>query len=601
MRPAQILAIATLLAACEGRPRRQDPRANEAVGFSRNEPHLAEFDLRGGVREEPDGTLLTGLPEPSHADLVAELGALDGSVEPRGIFVRLGSASLGMAQAEELGRLFGRLREKKLPVVCHADGYGNATMLFAARACTEVWLSRAGGVETVGLAAQLMFGRELFDKLGVQVDFLQVGRFKGASDAFMRNDPSEDARQSLALTLSSIRAGWLDGIERGRGRAADDLGIEDGPHVAPRALELGLVDAIGFEEEAQNRAAELAGKTPRVVYFGAGAHQDGGLGAVLRAVVGAPAPLVPHIAVVRATGAVTMGGSSPLGGGNGISYARLAPLFRKLADDPLTRAVVLRIDSPGGSALASDLLWQEVRRLRAKKPVVASIGGMAASGGYYIASAANTVLAERSSIVGSIGVVMGKLSIGASLERIGVHVTVVPAKEGGGTRALYGSPFVPWDDATRAKLTAATTDIYDLFVARVAEGRGTGKKVDIANAAEGRIMSGAVGRELGLVDELGGLADALGHARSLAGLDEGTKVVVVGHGMGFLGLFADRSSDAGQRELTRERAATLRAVDAVLSEVLPLGAEFRAFAATFAPLAHGENVLAALPYAFTLR
>ncbi len=600
MRIATIAVVATALAACDGRPQPLPHGGADELTLSRNEPHVAEFDLRGGIREEPESSMFATLPEPSFADLVSEVSRLGPADKARAVFVRLGSASLAMAQADELGRLFERLRSPERPVVCHADGYGNATLLFAARACSEIWLSRAGSVESIGLAAQLMFGRELFDKLGIQVDFLQEGRFKGASEPFARNEPSDEARESVATTLAAISASWSDGIAQGRRKSATELGLEDGPHLAPHALELGLVDAIGIERDAQLRARELAMGAPRAAYFGAGVDGPTGLGAVLRALGGTAAPRVPHVAIVRATGAVTMAGGSALGGGEGISLRRLGPILRRLADDPLTQAVVLRIDSPGGSALASDLLWLELSDLRAKKPVVASIGGMAASGGYYLASACNKIVAEKTSIVGSIGVVMGKLSIAESLARFGVHVSVVAPREGGGTRALYGSPFVAWDDATRERLRSTTKEIYDLFVERVAEGRGS-SATELADALEGRIMSGDVGLARGLVDEVGGLTHAIELAASLSGLGEGAHTVVVSPPAGLLGLLGAERADASGQAPSIERASVHRAVELAASELLPLGDEVRSFASAFAPIVQGERVVLTLPFALSLR
>ncbi len=590
-----------VLGACNGRPQRL--RGSDDNGDEPNPllPHVAEFDLRAGAGETGSGSLLAGAASNGFADLVAKLDEVSSNTAVKGIFVRFGGATLGMARAEELGRLLGPLR-KKFPIICHADGYGNASLLAAATGCTEVWLTPAGSVEAVGLAAQLVFARALFDKLGVKVDFMQEGRFKGAEEPFTRDEPSPEARSSLEAALQGIRQTWLKAIEGGRGLSAEALGLEDGPYSAGDALDKKLIDKLGFETEARARSLELAGAQGRVVAFGGEADQGSGVGEIVRALAGTPQVGLPHVAVVRATGAISTSGGAGFGTSGGISERALTPVLRRLARDPLTRAVVIRIDSPGGSALASDLLWREVMNLRRAKPVVVSVGGMAASGGYYIASAANKIVAERSSIVGSIGVVMGKLAFGDSLGQLGVHVTVIPAREGGGTRAAYDSPLVSWDPATRAKLERAMKATYQLFLSRIAEGRSM-QVTALAPAAEGRIMAGAEAQERGLIDALGGLTEAIVLARELAHEDPQMAAYLERETGGLFDFL--RGGDRGEASLRRlEGAATAKAMAALLA---PLGAagplreDILALAGMLAPLSLNEHVLAVTPFVVSIR
>lgn len=598
------LALAGLVAlacvACEGRPRRSP--SDEAAGSDAevSGPRVVELDLRGGVTER-GATSLFAASSNHFTSLVLALRDLQHRRDVRGVFVRLGAASIGLARAEEFGRE-GQLLRAKVPVVCHADGLDNATLLAASLACTEVWLSPAGSVDSVGLAAQLVFARTLFDKLGVKVDFMQEGRFKGAEEPFTRDEPSEPARKSLEATLLALRQTWLEGIEHGRERKADALGVEDGPHGAEAARQLHLIDHVGFEVDARARALELAGVTARSVAFG-GSHDGGGLGELLRAVAGSPRIGVPHVAVVRATGAIGMGGGSGLGRGDGISRRELGATLRRLEKDPLVRAVVVRIDSPGGSALASDLLWRDLMDLRKEKPVVFSIGSMAASGGYYLASAGTKIVAERGSIIGSIGVVMGKLSVGDTLGNLGVHVTVVPAKPDGGARAAYLSPFVAWDDPTRAKLSASMKQVYRLFLERIAEGRGVDVSA-IEPAAEGRIMGGDDAKTRGLIDEIGGLSRSLELAKNLAKEPPELPVHVVEGGTDWLGLMqGDDAAEAdGRRPLDEQAEQKLReALVGSLGGDSPLFDDLSACASVFAPLARGEHALAASPFFLHVR
>lgn len=589
------------LAACDGRPRHVDEVTESNEGGSLLAPHVAELDLRDGATEAGSSSLLGGSGANGFAELTAKIDELSTNGATRGVFVRLGGAAFAMARAEEFARIMGPLRQS-MPVVCHADGYGNASLLAVAGACSEVWLTPAGTVEAVGLAAQLVFARALFDKLGVKVDFMQEGRFKGAEEPFTRDEPSPDARSSLEAALGGIRRAWLDGIERGRGATAESLRLEDGPYTANDARDLKLVDKLGFEAEARDRTLELAGVKTRGVVFGRGNEPHSGLGELFRALAGTPQLGIPHVTVVRATGAISMAGGAGLGSSEGITQQEFGPVLRRLARDPLTRAVVLRIDSPGGSALASDLLWREVMDLRKTKPVVVSIGGMAASGGYYIAAAANKIVAERTSIIGSIGVVMGKLVLGGTLAQAGVHVTVVPAREGGGARAAYGSPLVPWDDATRGKLEHAMKSTYRLFLERIAEGRGTNVSA-IEPAAEGRIMAGDEAKERGLIDELGGLTEAIALARALAHEGPRLPVHIEREAGGFLELLrGGNDGEASRRRLEREAKA--KAVEAWLSPLDvagPLRDDVLAFAGLLAPLSQNEHVLATSPFVLTVK
>ncbi|MCC6521101.1 MAG: S49 family peptidase [Polyangiaceae bacterium] len=612
-----LLAVLAALSvgACEGRPR---AHGGPATRSDPGEPHVAELDLGAGLPERESTSLLGDGAEDSFADFVLAVRELEDDSRVRGVLVRFGSTSLGLGRAEEAGALLGRLRGRGLHATCHADGYGNATLLLAALGCDEVWLSPAGDVDSVGLAAQLVFGRALLERLKVSADFLQEGKYKGASEPFLRDGPSPEARESLRTALTGLRSAWLLGIAAGRGKTAEQLGLEDGPHTAEAARERALVDALGFEDEARAAALRGAGLQNVVVRFGGAARRPGGVGRLLRWLTPASATRTPHVAVVRASGAIALGAGGLLGGGDGIGARELDAVLRRLREDPATRAVVLRIDSPGGSALASDLLWHALMRLRADKPLAVSVGGMAASGGYYLASAAHRVFADATSIVGSIGVVGGKLSFARSLAELGVHVeAVTPTPDPDGraaARALYGSPLAAWDEATRAKVGSAIRGAYELFLARIAEGRGL-ERPRLDAAAEGRLMGGRDALAAGLVDEIGGLEAALAWAYREATLDPRAPVELVSPPSGLLsmlGLGAARAPDAATGEgdspdpsgpaALRVAALARRAArDALLGPFGSDGVAVGLYLDSLAPLLGDEGVAAALPFALVLR
>jgi protease-4 len=428
---------------------------------------------------------------------------------------------------------------------------------------------------------------------------MQVGKYKGAEEPLTRDGPSDEARASLEGVLTSFREAWLSGVRDSRGAETSDA-LEDGPYTPERAKALKLVDGIAYADDVKDQARKAVDAVRDEVVFGRGA-QDGksdDLDELLRAFGGGGgAP----VALVRASGSISMGGGgeSPLGGSEGITEHRMDRLLSRLTKDDDVRAVVLRIDSPGGSALASDLIWHRLMQLREKKPLVVSVGDMAASGGYFMACTGNVIFAEPGSIVGSIGVVGGKVAIGHALEKVGIHAETFPAakKPIAAARATYPSVFDDWDDATKARVLESMTGIYDLFLSRIAEGRKT--TVDkIAPYAEGRIWSGTQGKERGLVDEIGGLGAAIAKARELAKLPADAEVEAAGGPPSMIERLVGASVGPAGFEPTR---MSLPSEASVARDVLATIPGVATFVESLLPLARGERALVAVPYALVVR
>ncbi len=585
------------LSACDARPRvSPGPGEDESSAPSLNERRVLEFDVSAGAPESTgDGGLFQLPATRTYAGLVRSLER--GLTEPTtaGVFVRLGGQTFDLAQAEEIGGLLERYAKKKLPVVCHGHDFSNATAALALRGCTRRWLSPAGSLDTVGIAAQLVYLKGLLDRLEVQVDFLSMGRYKSGAEPLTREGPSEESKQNLNGTLSAVRQGWLDTAPEGALRGA----LEQGPWSPEEAKARGLVHELGFESDALSEAKKLGSVTASSPSFGPRADTGRGLdiGEIVRVLAGADeSTKKPHLAIVPAEGSITMEAGGPFDTG-GINYRALSKTLKRLARDESVQAVVLRIDSPGGSALASDLLWHEVMELRKKKPVVASVGGMAASGGYYIAVAAQHIVAERTSIVGSIGVFGGKVVFAPALAKFGINAFTFPAnpEPGAAERATYLSPLTAWDDATRERVRAQMQSVYDLFVSRVAAGRKLPLEA-AKESAEGRIYAAGQAMERKLVDELGGLGEALSVARRLGKLDEDAPVTVEGAAESLLEMLM-LGEDASEAAVSAA-VARLRERDVIALASLP--ERMRPFAASLGPLLQGERILAALPYAFTI-
>ncbi len=368
----------------------------------------------------------------------------------------------------------------------------------------------------LGLRIEGWFLRDLLDRLGLRAEVLRVGEFKTAGEMLARRGMSEAQRAQLEALLDDLYAVLVDGIAEGRGLGAERVRelIDGGPYRARAAAEAGLIDACLFPDEVEEALAALAGRPgagPALSWADFPAYH-----ALRASDVGPRAPWSepPRIAYVVVSGFVRSGG-----GAAGVASDAYRALLRRLELDPAVRAVVLRVESPGGDSLASDLIWRSVRRLAAAKPVVASLGEVAASGGYYVACAADAILAESATLTGSIGVVGGRLDPKGLYRRLGV------AREGveRGARAGLLSAARPLVPAERAALRADLRAVYELFLERVAEGRRTTREA-VHAVARGRVWSGRRALAEGLVDALGGPLEALAEARRRSGIAEGERV-----------------------------------------------------------------------------
>ncbi len=590
---------------CEGRPRSGPNDSAPTEAPRRSGPAVAVLDFSGGVPEQEAPSLFGSVGrKKSFDELLRSIDEISGDPKKGtvGVLVKFAGASVGAARAQEIGDQLALLKANK-PVYCHGDGFTNATMMAAARGCSRIWVSPAGDVETVGIAAQILYMRRLLaDELHLTIDILQVGKFKGAEEPLTRDGPSPEARASLTGVLVDFRTAWMNTITEARPRPGMAETIEDGPYSPLRAKELGLVDEVGYAADALAAIRKESSAVRDEVVFGAGAEEKGSeLEDLVRILVGEGGDTGP-IALLRLTGSIAMtsGGNGLLGGRGGIVEKDVDRTLRQLEKDDDVKAVVVRIDSPGGSALASDLIWHHLMRVRKKKPLVFSVGDMAASGGMYLASAGDFIFAQPMSLVGSIGVVGGKVAVGDALEKIGVHAETFAAntqKPGAASRAAYESLFMRWDDATKVRVLEGMTSVYELFLARVSEGRSTrGRTISrekVAESAEGRVFGGVEGKKRGLVDEIGGLTAAIAKARELAKLSDSARVVVIGGKPTFLDML-EPGGAAESRARSAVEPSPMTVVERLAPDLVP-------FVSSLAPLAEGERAVLAVPFSITVR
>lgn len=495
-----LLAACSLLSACFG-------------GGSTEDPTLLEIRIGGQAQAEAHP--FAG-PGPTHLDRLLRLREAAQDEHIKGVLLMVGPLGGAWARAHELAAAAAEVRKANKPVHCHVRGTDNAGYALLSVACSRISMTPGGTLDLVGVRAEVVYARELLERFGVRAELVQAGRFKGAADPFTVDEMPDTTRVTLDAILDGLRDHQLAAMEQGRSikpERAQAL-IDEGPFTAVRAHRAGLVDDVGFDDEARQHLRAAAG-TDSFESMEEGPEESAleMLMALLEDEAQA-SPDLPYLAVVTLDGTIVDAGS-----GAGAASA-FVPHMRKLADDDHCKAVVLRIESPGGSALASDRMWHAVRRVRGKKPVVVSIGDMAASGGYYIASAATTILAPDVSLVGSIGVVGGKVEFSTLAERNGVHSERLVR----GKHAGWSSPLAPLSDGERQALRGLIDDTYQRFLKRVRQGREISQAV-LEPMAEGRLMLASKARAGKLVDQSGGFLEAIERARAAGALDQEAPLV----------------------------------------------------------------------------
>jgi protease-4 len=474
---------------------------------------LREIVLRSAAPEERGGDFFQQA-KTSHREVLHKIEEAAREPRVKGIFLRISDLGSAFARLTELREALLRVREAKKPVHCYFDSTDNSGYGLLAEVCDRIMMPPNGLLALTGLRAQSYYLRDLLERVGVSAELLQVGKFKGAADPLTRSDMAPEVRETMGALLDDLQADLSRSVQKGRSldEAAFKRAVDDGPHTAAAALSHKLVDAIGFDDEARSKAKEAAHAKTVVSVLERKEDQHVGIGDLFDLLMdgGKSAPKGERIVLAYVDGTI---GESENESADGVQSGPFVKAMRKYADDKDVKAVVLRIDSPGGSALASDKMWHAVRRVVKRKPVIVSVGDMAASGGYYIACAGTEIFASPSSIVGSIGVVGGKIVVDKLAAELGVHAASLTR----GRNANWLSPTSRFSDSERAALQRALDDTYGIFVSRVREGRKLSDE-QISAVAEGRIMSGKRATEGHLVDRAGGLHEALARAREKGGV-----------------------------------------------------------------------------------
>jgi protease-4 len=470
-----------------------------------------KLTLQGEVCESPPALGVFGRRKqvllPNLLRMLAEVGK---KARIRALLVVIKRIDAGWAQIEEIQRGLSELRRTGKKIHIYLEQTSNQSYYLAAVA-NRLYMPPSASLDFVGLSIETLFYRNLLAYLGVEPELLNIGKYKSAAEVFQREGMSEPSRRMKDSILSDMQGRIKSTVAERRGVTVEQvqLWMDSGPFTAREALSEGLIDEISYEDEVEKK---LESGSPRLVRLPASRirTRDGFLKRLAT-------PRRPQIAYIPAEGLITAGESRRRRGSvHMLGAVTLIELLREARRRKRVKAIVLRINSPGGSGLASDLIWREVRITNQEKPVIISMGDTTASGGYYIAMAGTKVLTNPSTVTGSIGVIGGKFNLGELLSKVGISVDTISKA----AHADYASLARSFSADERLRVRTQLQDFYEnLFLKKTAEGRQ--KTIEeMRFFAEGRVWTGNQAHQNALVDEIGGILAALEAARQAASIDK---------------------------------------------------------------------------------
>jgi len=492
---------------------------------------VVELTFKGSISEAPSPVGLDGAAITDNLQgLLDRMARARADKDVKALVVKVRGLSVGWARANELREAIRAFRASGKKVYAYLEEVENKDY-YVASAADEVVVPEGGWVMLKGMAAEVTFFKTLFDKVGVRADWMQVGKYKSYGEPFTRTAMSPAFREEMTELLTDTYNLLAEAVAERRkvGVDAAKALIDAGPYTPAGAKEAGLVSRVAYLDQLEAAIkADLGVKSVKVDarYGKPKAETDfsglAGFMKMMSALSGEGAKKAEStnakVALIYASGQIMTGrssGSSILGEAT-MGSETVVKHLKEAEADKTVKAIVLRVDSPGGSALASDLIWREIVRI--EKPIVASMGDVAASGGYYISMGADRVFAEPGTITGSIGVTGGKFVLGGLMDKLGVTTDTVSI----GKNGTIFSPLTPFSPTEKAAMQRLMDETYKQFVTKAAAGRNRPFD-EIDRLAGGRVYTGRQARKLGLVDDLGTLADALAAARKLGGISEDAK------------------------------------------------------------------------------
>jgi protease-4 len=408
-------------------------------------------------------------------------------------------------------------RRSGKPAIAYIE-YGDDRVYYLASACDRIFLMPSAQLDLNGLASYELFLRGTLDKIGAYPDFLHMGEFKTAANQFTETGFTPAHREMTESINHELFDQLVRGIADGRRKPEAEVRalIDQGPFLPGDAVKAGLVDGLAYADQLDDKMKLPGGKMHRI--------DDKDYAKVPASSLGLNKG--PRIALIHASGVIVSGesGFDPVNGPV-LGSETLIKYIREAREDSRVRAIVLRVDSPGGSALASDAIWRELMLTRSQKPsrpLVVSMSDLAASGGYYISMPASYIVAQPATLTGSIGVITGKIVTGGTFAKVGANMEAVSS----GKNAEMNSPIRPFNESERAKVQAGIAAFYDIFVEKAAQSRHMPPE-RLEALARGRVWTGRQAKQNGLVDELGGLDRALAAAKQRAGIAQDSEVELV--------------------------------------------------------------------------
>jgi len=481
----------------------------------------------------PEGTAPVGLfgeAKPHLRELLRRLEKAANDDKISGVVLRLREPDIGLAKVGELRSAVARIRKAGKKV--YADVHSTSTKDYlVATACDQIIMPESGSLMITGVQAQVMFYKGLLDKLGIQADFIQIGDFKGAAEPMTRNTMSPEFRAQYESVINDYYEYIVETIAADRkiDPAQVKSLIDTGMFTAAQARDARLIDRVAYEDEWRDELKKELGADEVALERNYGKKKSdselsgmAGLMKLLEALMGgdqkAKTSKNNKIGLIYIVGTIMTGESTTsLFGGETVGSDTIVKALREVEEDAKVKGIVLRVDSPGGSALASDLIWREV--VKSKKPLVVSMGDVAASGGYYVSMGAKKIFIEPGSLTGSIGVVGGKLALRGLFDKIGVNSEVISRGKNSGTLSMT-DPFTAQEREAWKRLMQGT---YEQFTSKAAAGRKMDVK-KLEGLAQGRVFTGRMAVANGLADQLGTLDDAIAEAKNMAGLKGDEKV-----------------------------------------------------------------------------
>ncbi|MBN1851653.1 MAG: signal peptide peptidase SppA [Pirellulales bacterium] len=491
---------------------------------------LANIVVTGDLSETAGGgSLLMDLG----TDLRQTMDRLDKAAKDdsiAGILLEIKDPAIGRGRLHEFTETIARVRKSGKKVHAYLESADTGSYLLAC-ACDDITIPESGDMILPGVYLEATYYKGLLDKLGIQADFLHMGEAKGAAEPITRKKMSPAVRENLTNMVDDLYNQMLETVARQRRIPVEKVRalVDSGLLSATEVKKAGLIDRVAYANVLrENLKTEYAAdKLVYVINYGKKkVDQDfsGTMGLIklMQAIMGVETPKTkskaPTIAIVYAVGPILSGKSqSSILGEQVMGSDTIVEALKESAEDEQVAAIILRIDSPGGSALASDMIWQQTQVV--KKPIIASMSDVAASGGYYIAVGCNKIYAEPSTITGSIGVVGGKLALGGLYKKIGVTTDVIARGKNAG---LFSSTRL-WNEAERDEIHQMMENIYGQFTKKVAKGRRMPHE-RVLELAGGKVYTGRDAKQYGLIDELGTLKDAIADAKTLAGIDKDDEV-----------------------------------------------------------------------------